>query len=151
MKGTIPAPKAIDAQKLGGKTASAYEPAIDVLPLSKGGTGCTSVIQIQRALGIFTSPKELGVTSKRILDVWAQLPNPGIYIGDASDFYADASNKLPLQYATLLLFRRHATRMAALLFASGGAGADKLTVNGKVYTVVTVDNAITDWIPLHPV
>lgn len=41
--------------------------------------------------------------------------------------------------------------MAALLFASGGAGADKLTVNGKVYTVVTVDNAITDWIPLHPV
>lgn len=151
MKGTIPAPKSVDAQKLGGKSANAFEPAIDVLPLSKGGTGCTRVADIQNVLGIYTTAAQLGVTSNKIFDVWSQLPNPGIFIGDASGFFAVASNKLPTQYATLVLMRHHATRMAALLFESGGASAPKLVVSGRVYTIAIDQGVITGWIPLNSV
>ena len=151
MNGTMPPLKAIDAQRLDGKTADAYRKASDVIDIAHGGTGCTRVADIQNVLGIYTTAAQLGVTSNKIFDVWSQLPNPGIFIGDASGFFAVASNKLPTQYATLVLMRHHATRMAALLFESGGASAPKLVVSGRVYTIAIDQGVITGWIPLNSV
>ena len=143
MNGTIPAPKATDAQRLDGKPANAYRKTSDVIDIPHGGTGTTTLTGIRQLLGRYTDPSQVGVTDNNIVSIYNAMDNGSMMTIDGRGLVTNESNKLPANgYGMVIIFRHNVGRIAIFFILTSGSpvGCDAV-----IYTPEISGGKIVRW------